>query len=209
MSKRTDSGGEPGGRSTWLAPLLLVVLGLALPIGYLAWRGLLPGIPGDTSGVEGPAGSAAVNPEEESGEMVKNRPGVEEMLLYFADSTALELVAERRDVAETDDLLEKSRAIVRELAAGSFEGLGRTIPPGVEAQHLFWDGESTLYLDLSATLISGHPGGTRAELLTLRSLRESLRANLPVIKRVRILVGGEERESLRGHIALRAFEENG
>jgi hypothetical protein len=203
----SKSGPDTAPRSRWLAPLLVVVIGLAAPIGYLAWRGLLPG----GGGIDGTdeRGTAAVDPEMESGEIVENRPGVEEMVLYFTDSTALELVAERRDVAESDDVLERARAIVHELSAGSFEGLSRTIPLGVEAHHLFWDGEETLYLDLSGELLRRHPGGTRAELLSLRSLRESLRANLPAVRRVRFLIDGEEQESLRGHISLQAFEETG
>ena len=40
-------------------------------------------------------------------------------------------------------------------------------------------------------------------MATIYSLTNTLTTNLPQIKRIRILIDGKERESLKGHIGLR------
>lgn len=187
---------------TWLAPVLLITIGLALPLGYLAWRGLLPG----TGTATRLTGADVADPGVESGEIIESRPGVDSALLYFSDARADGLVAERRDMAESKDLHTRVRAIVRELSAGSLNGLERTIPSGVVAEHVFLDDHGVLYLNLNQALVDGHPGGTRAELLTLRSLTETILANEPQVERVHLLVDGKERGSLRGHVLLSSPE---
>jgi len=51
--------------------------------------------------------------------------------------------------------------------------------------------------------VANHPGGSAAEMATVYSLTNTLTTNLPAIKKVRILIGGKEKESLKGHIGLR------
>ncbi len=53
------------------------------------------------------------------------------------------------------------------------------------------------------SLVANHPGGSAAEMATVYSLTNTLTANLPAIKKVKILIGGKERESLKGHIGLK------
>jgi hypothetical protein len=58
------------------------------------------------------------------------------------------------------------------------------------------------FLDLSKELVSNHPGGSSAEELTVFSLSQTLVANFPAIKTVRILVEGREIQTLAGHLDL-------
>ena len=51
-------------------------------------------------------------------------------------------------------------------------------------------------------MVAFHPGGSAGELITIFSLVNSLTYNLDAIRSVRILVGGEERESLKNHLDL-------
>jgi germination protein M len=59
------------------------------------------------------------------------------------------------------------------------------------------------FVDLGPEIVSGHPGGSAAELLTVYALVNAVTSNLPAIGRVQILVDGREIESLAGHVDLR------
>jgi hypothetical protein len=57
-------------------------------------------------------------------------------------------------------------------------------------------------IDLHSTFVNQHPSGVEVESLTLRSILETLHANLPQIEQVRFLVDGQARETLAGHADL-------
>ncbi|HXY04076.1 MAG TPA: GerMN domain-containing protein, partial [Terriglobales bacterium] len=60
-------------------------------------------------------------------------------------------------------------------------------------------------IDLNAALANGHRSGVLVEELTIASLVASLSANIPGITRVKILVDGNERDTLAGHADLTNF----
>ncbi|MAE70393.1 MAG: hypothetical protein CME06_07995 [Gemmatimonadetes bacterium] len=185
------------GRSRWIAPFVLVVIGLALPTGYLAWRGLLPG-GGETLS----AARGADDPAAETGAMMEELRPVGSVVLYFSDRSGERLISEMRDVAGSEDPSSRAASIVRELAAGSRSGLARTVPADVEVLHVFVDDVGVVYLDLSGDLVDRHTGGTRGEILTLRSIARSISANDPRVSGVRLLVDGRELDSIHGHVDL-------
>jgi spore germination protein GerM len=57
-------------------------------------------------------------------------------------------------------------------------------------------------VDLSAAVANGHRSGILVESLTVASIVQTLAANVPGIKRVKILIDGAERETLAGHADL-------
>ncbi len=76
------------------------------------------------------------------------------------------------------------------------------IPRGVSLRELFVTSQGVAYLDLSQELVSNHPGGSSAEELTVFSLSQTLIANFPAVKTVKILVEGREIQTLAGHLDL-------
>lgn len=66
-------------------------------------------------------------------------------------------------------------------------------------------GNDTLLVDTNAAFADKHPSGILLEELTLTSLVESLRANVPGINRVKFVVEGKERDTLAGHADLMSF----
>jgi hypothetical protein len=62
--------------------------------------------------------------------------------------------------------------------------------------------DNVCYVDLSEAVRSQHPGGSNSELLTIYSVVNSLILNIPQIKQVKILIGGNESSTLAGHIDL-------
>jgi hypothetical protein len=55
-------------------------------------------------------------------------------------------------------------------------------------------------IDLDADAPGLHPGGTTSEYLSLYTLVKSLVENFKEVKKVQLLVGGEAKESLAGHL---------
>ena len=77
------------------------------------------------------------------------------------------------------------------------------LPHGTKVMGAFFDG-GDLYLDLSTDVVRQHDGGTMSSWATLTALTATLSA-IDGIRRVRFLVGGQERISLSGHFDLGEF----
>jgi hypothetical protein len=57
-------------------------------------------------------------------------------------------------------------------------------------------------IDTNDAFADGHRSGVLVEELTVASMVQTVAANIPGINRVKILVGGQERETLAGHADL-------
>ena len=144
----------------------------------------------------GDTGGPAVAPGE---------PNHREVVLFFQRAADDSLGPERRRILLTSSVADQARQIVGELAVGpETEGLLPTVPRRTAVLGVYLDKAGTVYLDLSDEFVSTHPGGSSGELATIFSIVDSLTYNLPEIRRVRFLVGGEERDTYKNHIDLRA-----
>jgi spore germination protein GerM len=101
-------------------------------------------------------------------------------------------------------VIDQGKQVVAELIAGPrAKGLLPTIPERTTVLGLYLDKNGTAYLDLSNEFVSDKQEGSSEELATVFSIVDSLTYNFPEFKRVRFLVGGEERETLQSHLDLR------
>jgi spore germination protein GerM len=126
--------------------------------------------------------------------------GIQSVTLVFADRTATGMVEERREIAVPGDRAGRAKAILSELAEGPAESGVRTLPHGTRVLSVFFDERGGAFVDMSRELVDNHPGGSTGELLTIRSIVQTLAGNFPDIESVRILVEGEEIETIAGHI---------
>jgi spore germination protein GerM len=125
-------------------------------------------------------------------------------VLFFQRAADDVLGPERRKILLTESITDQAKQIVSELIAGpSAEGLLPTVPQRTTVLGFYLDRRGTAYLDLSEEFVASHPGGSAEEMATIFSIVDSLTYNLPEIKRVRFLVGGEERDTLKSHLDLR------
>jgi spore germination protein GerM len=122
--------------------------------------------------------------------------------LYFADRQSLFLKAELRVMRRLEDPVDIARAIVEALIKGPQKGLVQTIPAGTELKAIYLGPDNVSYVDLSAAVKTNHPGGSNSEMLTIYSVVNSLILNVSEIKRVKILIEGNEAPTLAGHINL-------
>jgi hypothetical protein len=163
--------------------------------------GSQPAVPGtatpETAGAApaAPGGPAAAPTE----------PNHREVVLFFQRPDDDTLGPERRKILLTTSIADQARQIVGELAAGpETEGLLPTVPQRTTVRGIYIDRAGTIYLDLSEEFVSMHRGGSGEELATILSIVDSLTYNLPEIRRVRFLVGGEERDTYKSHLDLRS-----
>jgi len=73
-----------------------------------------------------------------------------------------------------------------------------TIPEETQVNEVYIV-DDIAYIDLSREIFENHPGGSSGELMTVYSIVNTL-TEIPPIKGVQILVGGNEMNSLVGHI---------
>jgi hypothetical protein len=125
------------------------------------------------------------------------------VVLFFQKVDSDLLAPERRRIFMTASPADQAKQIVVELINGpNRRDLLPTVPPEARVLGLFIDRSGTAYVDLSDEAIAFHPGGSAAELATIFSLVNTLTYNLDEIDRVRILVGGIERDTLKSHLDL-------
>jgi hypothetical protein len=127
----------------------------------------------------------------------------QEVTLFFSDPNERFLVPEKRFITKEKEPEAQAREMIQALIAGSKTGLVNTFPEKAELQGVKREGEDILSVNFRESLVANHPGGSAAEMATVYSLTNTLTTNLPAIKRIRILIDGKERESLKGHIGLR------
>jgi len=127
----------------------------------------------------------------------------QEVTLFFSDANERFLVPEKRFVPKEKNPEALATELVKALLEGSKTGLVNTFPDKAELQGVKMEGDDTLLVNFSESLVANHPGGSAAEMATVFSLTNTLTANVQVIKKVKIRIGGKERDSLKGHIGIR------
>jgi hypothetical protein len=127
----------------------------------------------------------------------------QEVLLYFGDANERFLVSEKRYVLKEESMEGQAKEIVKALLDGSKTKLVNTFPEKVSLESIRIDDKSTAHVSFDNTLIQLHPGSCASEMITIYSLTNTLIRNVNGIKRVKLLVGGKEVDSIKGHISAR------
>jgi spore germination protein GerM len=129
--------------------------------------------------------AAAVEAEEPAGEETPDaledaasRGRRISVRLYFEAPDREGLLPEEREVAFSPDLAQQLRTVVEELAKGSTTGLVPTLPPGTRVLEVFVQARGVACVDLS-TEVTALPGGSRAELITVYSVVNTIVTTSP------------------------------
>ena len=124
--------------------------------------------------------------------------------LFFGSEDGLHLVPTEREVPLAEGSLAQARAILEtQLAAEAQPPLLSAIPKGVTLRGLFVSDRNEVFVDLDPAIRTAHSGGSMAELLTVYTIANAVLTNLPNLQQVQILVGGQEVDTLAGHVDLR------
>jgi hypothetical protein len=124
--------------------------------------------------------------------------------LYFASEDGLRLVAAERDVPLAEGAVAQARSILEaQLSAAPAAPLLSTIPKGATLRGVFISQRNEAFVDLDPIIKTAHPGGSHQELMTVYTIVNALLTNLPSLQEVQILIGGQEADTLAGHVDLR------
>jgi len=130
-------------------------------------------------------------------------PAGRDVTLYFADPRWTQLRPEVRRLPAGQDAVQTLRTLVEALAEGPREeGAAAVLPRGTRLRGAYLGADGLAVIDFEPSLGSYAPGGASGELLTVFALVHTLSENVPGIRSVQILVNGEERETLAGHVKI-------
>lgn len=128
------------------------------------------------------------------------------VILYLAYDNPGAVRAQDATVALPADPAQRGREILHALLGEYVKRpSSHELPAGADVKDVFLVNGNTAVVDLTAALAEGHRSGILVETLTVASLVKTLMANLPGVTRVKILVDGQERETLAGHADLEYF----
>ncbi len=132
----------------------------------------------------------------------------EPVILYIANDGDGTLGKTTVNVVLPAERSERDRAVLRTLMAQYLKaGSSHPIGEGSDIRQVYLMGDDTAIVDTNSSFADAHPSGVLAEELTVASVVVTLNANDNKVARVKILVNGQERDTLAGHADLRRFYE--
>jgi hypothetical protein len=103
------------------------------------------------------------------------------------------------------DPVERSKQLLNALIVKAPATERRTLPPDATLLAFYLQPDGTAIIDFSDALPAGTPSGILSEQRVVDSITQTLGANVPEIKQVKILIHGQEAETLAGHLDLSGF----
>lgn len=120
--------------------------------------------------------------------------------VFFGAASGRGLVATRAEVPLAPSVAAQGEAILQAALADPPRGTVRVVPMGTRLRAFYVDSRGDAFLDLSEDVRSAHPGGSFGEALTVAALVNTVTSNLRAVRRVQLLVDGEEVETIAGHL---------
>ena len=96
----------------------------------------------------------------------------------------------------------RSKQVLNTLLAGPVDADLRTLPPDAVLLAFYLLPNGTAIADFSEALATATPSGIQSEQLAVDSIARTLEANVPIVQRLKILIHGQEVETLAGHLDL-------
>jgi Sporulation and spore germination len=122
--------------------------------------------------------------------------------LYFPSTDRGALIEETRQMTLAASNQDRIRQVLLALMEGSQQGQSRPLPPSTDVRGVFLTPDGTAYLDLASSALNVFQPGIESETLAVYSIVDSICADVPVVKRVKFLIQGQEVDTLEGHVDL-------
>jgi hypothetical protein len=103
------------------------------------------------------------------------------------------------------DPVQRSRQVLQALIANPPTVGQRTLPADTELLGFYILPDGTAIADFSDALATETPSGILSEQEAVDSICQTLASNVPSLRRLKILIHGQEAETLAGHIDLTGF----
>ena len=129
-------------------------------------------------------------------------PRVKTKLFWAADAETSTLGPVVVELALSNDPVLRSKQVLNVLLAGPVDAELRTLPPDAVLLAFYLLPDGTGIADFSEALATSIPSGIASEQLAVDSITRTLEANVPKVQRLKILIHGQEVETLAGHLDL-------
>ena len=106
------------------------------------------------------------------------------------------------DLPLSSDPVLRSKQVLNTLLAGPVDTELRTLPPDAALLEFYLLKDGTAVADFSEALATSIPSGIESEQMAADSITSTLAANVPQVTKLKILIHGQEMETLAGHLDL-------
>lgn len=123
--------------------------------------------------------------------------------LYWASGNSDGTLSEATvELPLSSDPVLRSKQVLNTLLAGPVDTDLRTLPPDAVLLAFYLLPNGTAIADFSESLATAIPSGIQSEQMAVDSITRTLEANVPQVQRLKILIHGQEVETLAGHLDL-------
>ena len=126
--------------------------------------------------------------------------------VFWADpSTAGQLAPEQVKLQLSSDAAMRGKQVIQALIQAPSDAEGRTLPADARLLAFYVLPDGTAIADFSDELSVETPSGILSEQLAVNSIARTLEANVPSLRRLHILIHGQESDTLAGHVDLTGY----
>src|SRR5713101_2824570 len=137
------------------------------------------------------------------------QPRVKTTMFWASSSEDGSLAATTVELPLSNDPVLRAKQVLNTLLAGPVDTELRTLPPDAVLLEFYLLPDGTGIADFSEALATSIPSGIASEQMAVDSIARTLEANVPKVQRLKILIHGQEVETLAGHLDLsQAFPVN-
>ena len=129
-------------------------------------------------------------------------PRVKAKVFWISDEDNSTLTPAVVELPLSSDPVLRSKQVLNTLLAGPVDAELRTLPPDAVLLAFYILPDGTAIADFSEALATSTPSGIASEEMAVDSMARTLEANVPQVKRLKILIHGQEVETLAGHVDL-------
>jgi Sporulation and spore germination len=108
-------------------------------------------------------------------------------------------------LALSADPVKRAKQVLNELITDAPAADQRTLPADAVVLGFYILPDGTAIADFSEALASETPSGILSEQMAVDSIKSTLESNVPGLSRLKILIHGQEVETLAGHVDLTGF----
>jgi len=99
----------------------------------------------------------------------------------------------------------RAKQVLNTLLAGPVDAELRTLPADAALIEFYLLPDGTAIADFTEALSTSMPSGIQSEEMAVESIERTLQANVPQVRRLKILIHGQEVDTLAGHVDLRGY----
>jgi len=131
-----------------------------------------------------------------------NGPTTKTRMFWSSGAGDGSLMAVTVDLPLPNDPTLRAKQVLNTLLAGPVDAELRTLPPDAVLLAFYMLQDGTAIADFSEALATATPSGIESEQMAVDSITKTLEANVPQARWLKILIHGQEVDTLAGHLDL-------